>query len=131
MRHAIIFGLIILLANCAMTKPSMKPNQNKQYGKSIDLIERQWGPPNQKISLSNGQTVYFYTKTGSRYDKTSISPPVQINVDSAGRPVIIAKPIQNNGLSPAFSCAIMLIVDKKGIIVDSETQGENCYESSF
>lgn len=128
MRYIILCGLFILLANCSVTMPKKYQNSN---GHSITTILSRFGAPNRKVQLDEGKVIYFYTKTNPNYAKVSTSPPVQMHVDPSGKPVMITKPLGIPEKSVTFSCTIMFVVDRRGIIIDSQVQGEGCHESIF
>ncbi|OGT43412.1 MAG: hypothetical protein A3F42_03130 [Gammaproteobacteria bacterium RIFCSPHIGHO2_12_FULL_37_34] len=133
MRYIIMCGFCILLANCTLTTPNQGAKISRYgYGSPISAYINRFGLPNKKVVFSEGNTAYFYTRTNPRYANVSTPSPVQLNIDSSGKPLMLIKPgVGMTEKSLAFTCTIMFIVNKQGIIIDSNVQGEGCNESIF
>ncbi|HLB41512.1 MAG TPA: hypothetical protein VJN02_01440 [Gammaproteobacteria bacterium] len=130
MRYIVMYGLLILLTNCAVTTSKhTKSGQEGWRGSSIRAFINRFGVPNAKILTPEGNTIYFYIKTSPRYDKTSAPLPVGMNVSASGKPTMIVKPeINTINKNPVFTCAIVLIVNRQGEMISSKMQGINCKE---
>ncbi|RDI40213.1 hypothetical protein [Aquicella lusitana] len=132
MRSIIVSGLVILLSGCATTT-------NNYYTKTVDswrgghvsALVKQWGPPDQRVTGTGGNTVYVYKTESYHSSGGTASPSVGVHFSPGGKPVMTTTPSLNPAWNRGMTLACMATfeVNSQGIITETKTLGNACYGS--
>ena len=132
MRFIIGSGLIILLTSCAATMTNYyTPTVQSWRGGNINTLYQRWGRPDGRFTGPNGNVVYVYNTSNYRSNSAPSSPAIGVNFTPGGKAVVTATPNTNNwNRGPqSLTCSSTFMVNPKGVIIDTQVSGNNCYGS--
>jgi hypothetical protein len=134
MNKIIKFGFMLLcvclVSGCATTANYQRILNNWQGAKMSDLINT-WGYPDAAVRLPNGDLVYMYTR--QRFYTTPTTPmmtPTIINVSGTPMYATTYNGMVMGGQSYILSCRTWFEVNRQGVIVNTQFQGNNCIASN-
>lgn len=129
MRFIIPLGLTILLAACGTTTNYYTQTVQSWKGESLNSLAKSWGRPDVQKNTPSGQKVYAYKTEGYSRTNAPTPPSAGIQINSQGKPVIIARENANTSWNQngTTSCTAFFIADAKGTIIHVETAGNGCY----
>lgn len=95
-------------------------------GYNVNSLIQSWGTPDIKIVNAYGNTVLIYNIKTYETHNRQYSPSVGVNVNSAGRPVIVTSSPSMNTTDISLTCSVKFTVDKRGTIINTQMEGEGC-----
>ena len=122
---SIVFFLTIISA-CATTANYQHMLNNWQGARMTDLINH-WGYPDSAIKLPSGNTVYMYTHQ-QLYTMPTPMVPSMTFVNVNGTPIYATGFVGGGygGQTQLLYCRTWFEVNRNGVIVNSQFQGNNC-----
>ena len=121
-----LFSFLLGLSACATTANYQRKVNNWQ-GNSIQALTQAWGYPDVAVKLPNGNTVYMYSRE-QRYSVPThpMAPATIINVGGKSAYASSFNGVVATGQTVSRYCRTWFEVNRKGIIVNSRFQGNNC-----
>lgn len=129
MQRALLLGLALLLAGCDATTGGYYNQTVKSWrgGNSNDLL-RLWGQPDETLA-SPGKVLYVYRRQSSHDSHPTYSPTVGVHAREKGVNVVTTPPTINSPMnrSPTSYCVTVFTATPQGKIIDTDSQGTNCF----
>jgi hypothetical protein len=125
-QRIVVIFFMFLLSSCA----SIQGNYYNQTidswdGANVSTLLKTWGKPDKKLNTLSGSTVYVYKKQENRRPNNA-TKKVDVKYKPAGTSAITAhKTRWNNGMT--LFCIVAFEVNNQGTIIDTQTQGNNCF----
>jgi len=128
-------GSIVLIAALITSCTNMQTDYFTQtvsswHGSHVNTLTQYWGKPGKKVTTLSGSTMYVYKKQELRLGNGNRNPQIGVNYSKGGSPVVTTQTNTqwNNGMT--LFCIVAFEVNKQGVVVDEQTQGNNCYADS-
>ena len=128
-RKCVLAALVSLLCACA-TSQNYQIALQSWRGATLDQLVKVWGYPNKRSKAPNGNALYIYhieSKGRNPVYRTGGTTIVSKHGDDIR--VTTTPTIYSGGGSYDYSCTTWFEVNKKNIIVNTATRGNNCVAS--
>jgi hypothetical protein len=105
------------------------PTIQSWRGANVNTLTRYWGLPHCKIITQNGNFIYTYITANYRNYMLPSNLEVGINRIPGGPRVIITNSKYPWGRALSLCCIAGFELNKQGVIVNTQIQGNSCYGS--
>lgn len=128
-RNSILSMLILLLCACA-TSQNYQIALKSWRGANINQLVKVWGYPNKRSKAPSGNTLYIYhIENKGRHPVYRAGGTTVVTKHGSDIRVSTTPSIYSGGGSYDYSCTTWFEVNKKNIIVNTATRGNNCVAS--
>jgi hypothetical protein len=126
MRIFLAIFAVLLFSGCASTQ-NYDSILISWKGQNAEQLITKWGEPQEKVTLSNGDTQYSYTVI-QKVQKAPEITPSSVTVSGSGEDahIISTPPSLIAGETYTLECNTWFVIDKTGTIIAAHSQGNDC-----